>query len=86
MLQQTLSNPTVAASDNFGQAVSLSGGKALVGAPLTRRCIERGQAYLIDTASGNLLFTLPNPSPTVKNSSASQCRFREPRARRSSGE
>ncbi len=50
--------PTGASSDNsFGVSVSLDGGRVLVGDPVARR------AYLFDTATGQLLQTLPPLAP-----------------------
>jgi len=67
-LQLSLDNPSPNANDLFGQAVSLSGGIALVGASLDGTTGSgSGQAYLFDTATGTLLHTLANPTPAVND-------------------
>jgi hypothetical protein len=61
-LQTTIPNPSPNNGDNFGQGVSLSGGKALIGAPFDATTgTDSGQAYIIDAASGTVLHTLANP-------------------------
>ena len=69
-LQRILPNPSPNNGDNFGQGVSLSGGKALVGAPFDATTgSSSGQAYIIDAASGTVLRTLANPgtAPTTND-------------------
>jgi len=61
-LSFTLANPTPAASDNFGQSVSLSGNQALVGAQNDDTgATNSGAAYLFDAATGALQRTFTNP-------------------------
>jgi hypothetical protein len=62
-LQQTITNPTPA-NDLFGQSISLSGGRALVGAQLDDTGgTDTGRAYLFNPATGALLQTFANPNP-----------------------
>lgn len=63
-LQQSIPNPSPDAGDGFGQTISLSGGKALIGA-LTddTTASNSGRAYVYDAASGTLLRTFENPTP-----------------------
>ena len=63
-LQQTILNPSPDNNDLFGVAISLSGGKALVGAQLDDTSgTDTGRAYLFNAASGALLQTFANPNP-----------------------
>jgi hypothetical protein len=62
-LQQSILNPTPG-DDLFGQAVSLSGGRVLVGAQLDDTGgTDTGRAYLFNAATGALLQTFANPNP-----------------------
>jgi hypothetical protein len=62
-LQQSILNPTPD-NDQFGQSISLSGGRALVGAQLDDTGgTDTGRAYLFDAATGALLQTYANPNP-----------------------
>src|SRR4051794_13847527 len=63
-LRQSILNPTPDNNDLFGQSVSLSGGKALVGAQLDDAGgTDTGRAYLFNAATGALLQTFANPNP-----------------------
>jgi len=62
-LVQTFNNPNPSTNDLHGQAVSISGNRALVGAPNTLLTGGPGTAYLYDTTNGNLLQTFNNPTP-----------------------
>ncbi len=65
-LLRTLSNPTPAAGDQFGQSVAVSGSTVVVGASEDDTgATSAGSAYIFDTATGNLLHTLNNPSPAT---------------------
>ena len=67
-LQHSFNNPSPDSNDLFGQALSLSGGKALVGALLDGTTGSgSGQAYLFDTATGALLHTFANPTPAAND-------------------
>jgi hypothetical protein len=66
-----LTNPSPAAADYFGQAVGISGNRAVVGAYLDNTgATDAGSAYVydLDGATPNLpMLTLTNPSPAVSN-------------------
>ena len=63
-LERSFLNPSPNAGDQFGKSVSLSGGKALISAPLDATTGSgSGRAYIFDVATGALLHTLENPSP-----------------------
>jgi cysteine-rich repeat protein len=66
-LLRTYSNPQP--SNSFGDAIAVSGGLLLVGAPHADGGL--GAAYLFDVASGTLLHTLPNPGLSRTNFFAS---------------
>lgn len=62
-LLRTFTNPTPAASDNFGTCIALSGSRVLAGAVQDDTLgFNEGAAYLFDFATGNLLDTLLIPS------------------------
>lgn len=63
-LQQTLSNPSAAVSDSFGEAVAAVGtDRLLIGAPGdSTGALGAGSAYLYNL-SGTLLQTINNPTP-----------------------
>ncbi|MBN2477231.1 MAG: tandem-95 repeat protein [Pirellulales bacterium] len=64
-LLYTLLPPAPAAYDRFGSAVAAVGGNLLVGAyGDDTGASSAGAAYLFDGATGNLLHTLSNPTPT----------------------
>ena len=65
-LLQTFNDPAPAVVDQFGFSVAIDGGNVLIGArgddtngPLV------GQAHLFDAATGNLLQTFNDPTPTT---------------------
>ena len=61
-----MNNPTPAAGDNFGSSVAISGSTIVVGAWLDDTgALNAGSAYVFDAVSGNLLWTLNNPTPDV---------------------
>ncbi len=64
----TLANPTPGASDHFGYSVAVDGTTAVVGARADDTTgSNSGSAYVFDTTTGNLLFTLANPTPGVND-------------------
>ena len=70
-LQQSFLNPSPDKNDLFGQSVSLSGGRALVGAQLDDTGgADTGRAYLFNAATGALLQTFANPNPAGLPTSA----------------
>jgi hypothetical protein len=65
-LLRTFLNPTAASGDQFGSEVALFGGMALIGAPFDDTgATNSGAAYLFDTATGALLRTFANPTPSA---------------------
>ena len=61
-------NPSPDTNDLFGGALSLSGGKALIGAPSDSTTGTRsGRAYIYDSSSGTLSHTLENPTPATND-------------------
>ena len=61
-------NPSPHANDLFGAALSLSGGRALIGATLDATTgTGSGRAYLYDSSSGSLLRTFENPTPATND-------------------
>jgi len=66
-LVHTLDNPNVfstSLNDTFGEAVSISGNYAIVGASLEDDSsgISSGKAYIFDVTTGNLVHQLDNPN------------------------
>ncbi len=65
----TLNNPSPAANDGFGNAVSISGVRVVVGAfGDDTGATDAGSAYVYDLSSGTPtipFFTLPNPGPAA---------------------
>lgn len=63
----TLTNPTPDESDRFGDSVSISGGRVVVGAPFDNTwAFDAGSAYVYDLANATPtvpVATLNNPSP-----------------------
>ena len=58
----SLSGPAgIARDDFFGFAVALDGNRALIGSPGSKN--DAGQAFVFDTATGNLVHTFEDPSP-----------------------
>ena len=65
-LTATLTNPTMANSDRFGNSVSISGSTLVVGAKLDdTRAIDAGSAYVYDMSNGTPLLTATLNNPTV---------------------
>ena len=63
---RTLDDPTPSQFDRFGVAVALDAGRALVGASShVEQGARIGQAHLFDAATGTLLLTLDDPTPTT---------------------
>ncbi len=64
-LLQTFRNPTPDFNENFATSVAAVAGRVLIGSPYDNRDNFRsGSAYLFDSATGGLLKTLINPSPS----------------------
>jgi Ca2+-binding RTX toxin-like protein len=60
----TLNNPTPENSDHFGFSVAIDGGYAIIGSNQENTgATSAGSAYIYDVTTGNLLFTLNNPTP-----------------------
>lgn len=65
-LLPVLENPTPATNDFFGQAVSLSGNRALIGVQNDDTSgLNAGIAYLFDATTGTLARTFLNPGPSL---------------------
>ena len=63
-LRWTLNNPAPNSEDQFGYSMAVSGNTIVVGTPGDNTDADSaGSAYVFDAASGNLLWTLNNPSP-----------------------
>ena len=64
---QVFLNPTPAAGDNFGSAITAIDNKVLVGAPnhSTLPAPNSGEAYLFNSATGALIRTFANPTPAA---------------------
>jgi len=63
-LIHTLTNPTPGAMDLFGASVAIAGNTVVVGAPLDNiNGTDSGVVYIFDSATGNLLQTITNPTP-----------------------
>lgn len=57
-------NPTPASNDRFGSSVAISGNYVLVGAYTNDAgASQAGSTYLLDAATGSLLWTFNNPTP-----------------------
>lgn len=64
-LKQTILNPAPSPNAQFGYAVAVAGGNVLVGAPFDDEAgTDAGAAYLFDAASGALIRTFANPTPS----------------------
>jgi hypothetical protein len=62
----TLNNPTPSINDLFGYATAISGNIVVVGASNEDKgANDAGAAYIFDANTGNLLFTLANPTPAA---------------------
>lgn len=67
-LLRTFLNPTPAVSDNFGFSVALSGNRAIISTiNEDTAALNAGAAYVFDTNTGALLYTLLNPTPELNN-------------------
>src|SRR5262249_32760658 len=61
-----IANPTPVANDSFGQAVAVWGSYAVIGVPRNDSgANDVGIAYVFNVMTGQLLWTLTNPSPAV---------------------
>ena len=64
-LLHTLDEPTPTDRSSFGRSVAIGGGRLLVGADLDDTNGDNvGQAHLFDAATGDLLATFDDPTPT----------------------
>jgi hypothetical protein len=69
----TLDNPNLnqpALNDEFGYSISMSGNRAIVGAPGEQATVqgdETGAAYIFDLTTGALVHTLENPTPILND-------------------
>jgi FG-GAP repeat len=62
----TLANPTPAAGDAFGRSVSISGDILVVGSYLDDAgAPDSGVVHIFSATTGNLLRTIPNPTPAA---------------------
>lgn len=67
-LVQTFNNPSPEAGDEFGRHVALNGNYAAVGAPKDNtNASSAGSVYIFDVATGNLVTTINNPTPSVND-------------------
>ncbi len=67
-LSQTINNPSPAATDNFGGSVSISGNRALIGAPHDNTgASDAGSAYLYNASTGGLIRTFNDPTATASD-------------------
>ena len=69
-LSTAIGNPIPAIGDNFGESIALSGTTAVVGVPRDDPggISNAGTAYVFDTTTGGLFYTLlQNPSPTLND-------------------
>jgi cysteine-rich repeat protein len=63
-LERTFQSPTPTAGDLFGAAVALGGSRVVIGAPSAAGAAAgAGTVHVFDRASGNVLVTIPNPTP-----------------------
>src|ERR1044071_5251710 len=63
-VEVSIVNPSPDNNDIFGTGLSISDGKALIGAPGDATTgTNSGRAYVYDTTSGALVATLENPTP-----------------------
>lgn len=65
VLTETLNSPKVQSLGHFGWSVAVSGTTAVIGAPYEKASgvATAGNAYSFDTATGDLISKLTNPSP-----------------------
>ena len=66
-LQLGIEIPFPINNDLFGEAISLSGGRALIGAELDATKAPERRAYLYDATSGTLPRTFENPTPATND-------------------
>jgi hypothetical protein len=67
-LLRTFDDPTVTSGDQFGVSVAIDGGNVLIGALRDDSGgVNVGQAHLFDAATGNLLRTFDDPTPTSQD-------------------
>jgi hypothetical protein len=67
-LVRAFPNPSPGETDQFGLSVAVMGGSMVVGAPYDDTWApDGGAAYLIDTASGNLLQAFRSPAPATQD-------------------
>ena len=73
-LLTTLENPDPEASDNFGVAVAIHGGKVVVGARWANvdGLDNVGVTYVFSTSTGDLIDTIHNPAPAASDTFGSQ--------------
>ena len=65
-LVATLTEPSPAANDQFGDSVAVSGSTVVVGAPGNSAAgTDSGRAYVYDAGTGALVATLADPSPAA---------------------
>src|SRR5688572_16644532 len=65
-LIRTLANPGPALADQFGTSVAADGDYVAVGAPFDDTgATDAGAVYVFNRLTGNLLHTIPNPSPAA---------------------
>ena len=68
ILNQTFNNPAPTIADQFGSSVAIDGNNVVVGAPRdVASANNSGQAYLFDNATGTLLQTFNDPTPSGKD-------------------
>ncbi|MBI2167755.1 MAG: pre-peptidase C-terminal domain-containing protein [Candidatus Omnitrophica bacterium] len=64
----TLSNPTPANFDRFGDAIAFDGDRLVVGAPGDNEgATDAGVVHVFDTTTGNLIQTILNPNPATSD-------------------
>jgi outer membrane protein assembly factor BamB len=63
-LLRTLDDPTPTLTDQFGTSIDLDGTRAVIGARGDDTGNDVGQAHLFDVATGELLRTFDDPTPT----------------------
>lgn len=68
LLLSTIANPTPAASDNFGYAISMSHDAILIGAPFDDTgATDAGAAYIFSVEAASLEQSLINPAPAAND-------------------
>lgn len=67
-LLRTINNPTPDTGDSFGYSIAIDDNHTVVGAYTNDTgASNAGSAYIFDTSTGALLFTLDNPTPEVND-------------------